>query len=296
MELSSTRLFVAIAACASALFGPGCGKDLTEHTNVHYDDRFGDSTIMDVYAPDDVGEHPAVLLIHGGSWSGGSKAEFTQAAQRLAHSGYVAATINYRLVPDGVFPRAVQDCLCALSYFRAHATDYHFDPKRVAVWGYSAGGHLASLVGVAADDPTLAPDCAAGPTSAPAAVVSGAGIDDFRGLGDIGAIHDFMGGSESDLPDAYQHASPITHVAAGKPPFLFVSGSADLIVDPKYSIAMKDALLGHGNDATLIEIAGGGHLINPSTDFDSYGEESDHTPEAWVAIEAFLARTIGSAK
>src|SRR5437773_1187034 len=112
---------LAVAVVASLAVAPGCGKP-NVHEGVSYDDRFGESTTMDVYVPDGDGPHPGVMLLHGGAWSGGSKAEFTQGAARLARSGYVAATINYRLLPDGAYPRDVQDCLCALSYLRAHAS------------------------------------------------------------------------------------------------------------------------------------------------------------------------------
>jgi hypothetical protein len=104
-------------------------------------------------------------------------------AQRLAHSGYVAATIEYRLVPDGVFPAAAEDCFCALAFLRAHAQEYGLDPQRVALMGYSAGGQLVSLLGVHAEDPELQdPGCPAGLTFAPAAVIDGAGPADLRAM------------------------------------------------------------------------------------------------------------------
>jgi len=287
--------FLRIAALATLVALPlsqGCASTLEEHRNVSYDDRYGESTTMDVFVPEGSGAHPAVMFIHGGGWSIGSKDEYTQAAIRLAHSGYVTATINYRLAPEGQYPRAVQDCVCALSYLRAHAADYKLDPERVAVMGYSAGGHLASLIGVGTDDPLHAPDCASGPTKPPRAVISGAGPQDLRGK-DNGVLKKFFGGGPDEVPDRYAHGSPITHVTAGKPPFLFVNGTSDWFVDHREATKMKDALTAAGNDAQLLEVSGGGHLLNAGTNGTLVGEESDLTPEGWIAVMSFLDRTVG---
>lgn len=288
---------LARAACALAgaacLLTPACGGAYTEHPKVSYDDRHGDSTIMDVYVPSGDGPFAAVMMVHGGSWSGGDRTEYSQAAKRLAQSGYVAATIEYRLTPAGKYPIDVQDCLCALAFLRAHASDYHLDPARVAAWGYSAGGHLVSLIGAAADDPNHATDCAAAGGHAvapPAAVVAGAAPVDLRGWG---AVSGYLGGNPDQIPDTYAEASPITHVHAGMPPYLFINGNADLIADPAKATHMRDAMRADGDDASQFIIAGGGHLLNASSAGEWDVEAADLTPEAWLAAVAFLDRTVG---
>jgi acetyl esterase/lipase len=271
----------------------GCGAPV-EILDVGYDDRYGDSTTMDVYLPDDAGEaRPAVMFIHGGGWRHGSKDAHAGAAKRLARSGYVAATINYRLVPDGVFPLAVKDCLCALSFLRAHADEWGLDPERVAVAGYSAGGHLAALLGVAADDPALAPDCAAGPTGPPAAAIPGAGPVDLLAM-NVDAVAEFVGASLEDDPARWELASPIHHVEAGEPPFLFIHGSGDWFVDlDEQTRAMDEALRAAGNDSRVLSLDGSGHLLNPG---DAVGtlrlEISMEQPEAWLAMTDFLERNL----
>jgi len=266
-----------------------------EQKNIAYDDRFGSSSMLDVYAPDDDGApRPAVLLIHGGSWRSGFKEQFENAARRLAGAGYVAITINYRLGPEGVFPAAVQDCLCALAYARAHAAELGVDPAGVAVMGYSAGGHLAALLGVAADEPRLAPDCAAGVTSAPAAVISAAGMHDLRDFADYGTVRDFLAGGPDDVPEAYDLASPLLQVGPGHPPFLLIHGDDDRLVGVEQSSRMRDALVASGNDARLLVIEGGGHLWNPGDDgTQTWVQVATETPEAWLAIIDFLDHTIG---
>jgi acetyl esterase/lipase len=178
-----------------------------EKRDIVYDTRFGGTTSMDVYLPDDEGtRRPAVLFVHGGSWRAGSKEHFEDAGRRLARSGYVVASVNYRLLPHGVFPRNAHDCICAYAYLRAHAEDYGVDPDRIVVMGYSAGAHLAGLVGVASDHPEMIPDCdAAGgrATPLPKGVIAAAGTQDFRllwaSMDDKKFVEEIMGGSPAEI-------------------------------------------------------------------------------------------------
>lgn len=271
----------------------GCGAP-GEIKNVSYDDRFGDATTMDIYLPSGAPAHsPAIMMIHGGAWRGGSKSAYHDAAVRMARSGWVAVSINYRLGPAGVYPRAVQDCVCALSYLRKHADEYGIDPHRIAVTGYSAGGQLASLIGVAADAPGHVPDCAAGGTGLPAAVISSAGVQDFHGK-DHQWVRDFLGGSESEVPHNYDAASPITYVGPNKPPMLLVTGGADWFADFDDLTRMRDSMRDAGNDAELLLTNGGGHLVNPDENAGAVDVEvADMTPEGWAAMTDFLTRTVG---
>src|SRR5687768_13589227 len=98
------------------LLAAGCGAPATPHLYVPYDERFGVATTMDVFLPGGGGDaRPAVMLVHGGAWTVGEKEDFFHTATRLAASGYVAATINYRLAPFSPFPAAVQNTKCALT-------------------------------------------------------------------------------------------------------------------------------------------------------------------------------------
>src|SRR5688572_22635069 len=155
---------------ATVLLAGACtGAGVEEFRGVSYDDRHA-ADVLDVYLPDDGATgRPAVMYIHGGGWSSGNRGHHADHARRLAESGYVAISIDYRLVPDGAYPAAMQDTSCALAFVRAHADEYGLDPARIAVMGYSAGGHLVSLLGVATDEPDFIPDCAAAPAGAPVA-------------------------------------------------------------------------------------------------------------------------------
>lgn len=274
--------------------GPGCTQ-VVQIADISYDDRHGEATTMDVYMSElDGAGRPAVLLVHGGGWRSFSKDSTSKEAERLAGAGYVTASINYRLVPDAVYPDNIRDVMCALAFFQGHADEYGFDRARVAVMGYSAGGHLASLVGVATDVAEFAPDCAAGAPLPPAAVISGAGPQDMSLLAGANAVEEFLGGTLDEVPERYAMASPIEHVDAGEPPFLFVHGSGDLFVDLEHSELMRDTLEAAGNTAYVLALRGGGHLLNSGPSGDRQFGVSTDTPEAWAAIHDFLDQTIGA--
>ncbi len=277
--------------------GTGCG-DVEKIVAVSYDDRHT-ATELDVYlpaGPPPPGGWPAVLAIHGGGWSKFDRSSMARASERLAGAGYATVNIDYRLVPAGQYPAAVQDCLCALAYTRAHAAEWGVDPARIATFGYSAGGHLASMLGVAAGAATHQPDCAAGVTGPPAAVVSGAGPQDLWLYPEVDEVVEFVGGGKVAAPELWDAASPITHVAAGAPPFLFVHGEDDWFAGVEHSEHMRDALAAVGTPADLLTIPGGGHLINRDAAAGRYDlvVVSTDTAEAWLAIVDFLDRTIGA--
>jgi acetyl esterase/lipase len=122
---------------------------------------------LDVYLPATLTAGtlaPAVVWIHGGGWTGGTKNE-TRAGEicaTLAAAGYVAVSIDYRL-GDGAWPTNLHDCKNAVRFLRAHAAEYHIDPKRIAVAGGSAGGHLALMTGLTADQAEFEPTANATP-------------------------------------------------------------------------------------------------------------------------------------
>ena len=288
--MRKAALLVCLVVCPVAL---GCQAP-TEIDNVSYDDRYAE-TKLDLFLPEGGGSaRPTVLMIHGGAWRMGDKDHFANAGRRLARSGWVAASINYRLVPDGVFPRAAQDSGCALAFLQENASRWDIDPKRIAVMGYSAGGHLASLLGVAWNEDAIRPDCASGRPSRPAAAIPGSGVHDLRARSNASWVQDFMGGSLDELPAEYEQASPIAQIDPGEPPFLLVTGGADWIGVEEQSQWMRDALRAEGNEAEELRLAGAGHLLQPGVDSGEIQFQTAlETPEAWLVLADFLARTIG---
>ena len=102
---------------------------------------------------------PAVVILHGGGWRGGDKGANREIniGTTLARAGYVCASVNYHLADHAPWPRNLHDCKNAVRFLRAKAGEYAVDPERMGVIGGSAGGHLALMVGLTGNLPSLAP-------------------------------------------------------------------------------------------------------------------------------------------
>ncbi len=117
---------------------------------------------------------------------------------------------------------------------------------------------------------------------------------DLRDLHDD-VVADFVGVAYDTDPDRYATASPITHVDAAEPPFLLVHSEHDLVVDVSQSEAMAATLRDAGNQARLLRLEGGGHILGdgPGLGLEELELATD-TPEAWMALIDFLSR-VGNA-
>lgn len=196
--------------------------------------------LADVYLPTstEAERHPTILMIHGGAWFSGNKVHVTYHAKHAATQGFAVVAINYRLAPKYKFPAQVEDCLDALAWIRKHADKYSFDANRVAVYGYSAGAHLASLVGVTRNNednslPGLASLRSVKPEQLPTicAVVAGGAPCEFSWIPDDSeALSYWLGSSRAANPEIYVAASPSESVDEGDPPTLLFHGTADRVV------------------------------------------------------------------
>src|SRR6266540_2031717 len=118
---------------------------------------------LDVFMPADGFLHPAVVLVHGGSWSRGDKSEWANEGLLLAANGFVAFAADYRLAPPGGSWHAitpVQDLEDAVTWIRVNAGSYGVDPSRVGALGDSAGGNLALMLAVTGSNGTDKVDAA----------------------------------------------------------------------------------------------------------------------------------------
>jgi acetyl esterase/lipase len=107
---------------------------------------------MDIQIPQGPGPKPLVVYIPGGGFVRASKASAINLRTFVAEAGFVIASIQYRTLPDGAnYHDSIADVKSAIRHLRAHADKYGIDPGEVAVWGASAGGYLAAMVGVTGD-------------------------------------------------------------------------------------------------------------------------------------------------
>ena len=258
--------------------------------DVAYATRNGQPLRYDVAWSDGGAPAPLVILLHGGGWSGGSHRSMHDEMLALARRGYTAATVEYRLTQAGrnAFPAAALDVGCALRTLRERASRYHAAPQRVAVMGYSAGAHLASLLGVAADVTASGDGCdAGGDDVAVQAVVSYAGPQDLRvppryTQEQARIVTNFLGVWPGDAPDLAALASPITHVGAGDPPFLVVHGARDDLVPVEHARRMAESLRAVGTPASVLELRREGHGY--------VGLTASGDATVRCTVDAFLAR------
>ncbi|MCA9269038.1 MAG: alpha/beta hydrolase, partial [Planctomycetales bacterium] len=181
--------------------------------------------LADVYVPAGEGPFPAVLMIHGGAWTSGSKGHMLAHARAASSAGYTVVAINYRLAPRDIFPAQIDDCRAAVRWMRSNADKYKIDPERIAAYGYSAGGHLACLLGTSDASDKDAISCRV------QCVVAGGAPCEFRRLPDDSPVFSFfLGGTPSEKPDAYRDASPTAFASADDPPVFFFHGGEDRVV------------------------------------------------------------------
>jgi len=212
---------------------------------------------------------PVVVSIHGGSWTRGDKAntDWRNVCMWLASEGFVAASVNYRLVPNALFPSAIDDVALAVEWLRApeQVERLGIDPARIGAFGGSAGGNLAALLGTRGDGPVDAGSRVAavaelsGPVGLGAAELAADGASVW--LRSI--IGDYLGceagASDEHCPQAAD-ASPATHADASDPP-VFIGHAESEVVPLGQSQRFATSLAGAGVPVELAVVPGGEHSI-----------------------------------
>jgi acetyl esterase/lipase len=234
--------------------------------NIVYKEIDGETLKLDAYIPEGDGPFPAILVVHGGAWRLGSKGQLAMYARSLAKRGYVCFAINYRLAPKYKSPAQTEDCRDAVRWIRQHGEKYKADPERIGAMGYSAGGHLVSMLAVTGlskeEDPK-------GIGTKIVAAVAGGAPTDFRTIREnSGSLSYWFGGKRKDKPEAYAADSPNAFVDKNDSPVFFYNGSIDLLVHPKKHptmgflgpTQMHESLKKVGVDTGLYIAKGAGHL------------------------------------
>jgi acetyl esterase/lipase len=217
------------------------------------------------------GPFPAIVFLHGGGWRGGKRQQMDHFIQGAARLGYVGVTVSYRLVPAARFPAQIEDCKAAVRYLRANARKYKINPDRIGAVGFSAGGHLACLLGAADRSSGLEGSGGnAEQSSRVQAVVSFFGPTDFTTRDwpadlEKSVLVPFLGGTLAEKADTYKKASPITYATRDDPPFLFFHGTKDKLVPVDQSKRMAKKLQSVGASAKLVVFEGESHGFSDAT-------------------------------
>jgi acetyl esterase/lipase len=277
--------------------------------DVVYAQRPSGPLLLDLHLPaHPVTAPPIVVWLHGGGWRKGDRSFAPDLDRHFARRGYAMANIEYRLSGQARFPAQLEDVRDAVRWLRDAASQFGLNGSAVALWGSSAGGHLAALTAATAVDAR----------DRIQAVVDGYGPTDFA-LADAQALeggiaHATADSPESELlgmplaqagPDLLRAANPIAHLTPEAPPFLILHGTADLSVPPGQSELLHAALVAAGVETTLCLIEGLGHAFLNGTAFErrpcppvsvrsfvpGRGERfADGPPATFELIERFLDR------
>jgi acetyl esterase/lipase len=232
---------------------------------------------MDVYVPSNSVARPlpVAVYIHGGGWTSGDSSSgllLPEVRTELLLRGYVVVSVNYRLATASTnkWPAQINDVKCAIRHLRAEAGDYGFDGASIGVWGASAGGHLASMLGVTdASSGFEGSGGYSGVSSRVSAAVPIGGISDMTStqapdhpelnfFGPEWAFEATWPGPSTQLDEA----SPIWWTSSDDPPFLIVHGDQDTTVLPAQATRLDDSLDSAGALTTLQLVTNGGHNLD----------------------------------
>lgn len=233
----------------------GKPAQVPEGVSAHLNLEYKSGLLLDVFVPAGAPK-PLIVWIHGGGWEQGNKENAP--SMKMLDQGFAAASISYRLSQEAAMPAQIEDCLAAIRYLRANASKLGFDGMKIGVWGASAGGHLAALIGTRGigDDSVQA-------------VVDWFGPTDFRRMSNwptridhnspVSPESRLIGGPVQQNSLLAGLANPATYAHAGAPPFLIEHGDADPLVPIEQSELLHAALLKVGVSSEFVGLHGAGH-------------------------------------
>jgi len=213
----------------------------------------------------------AVVIIHGGGWTGGEVEAFFPHARYFASRGAVAFCVEYRLVKAGesTVENCVSDCKSAMRYIRSHALELGIDPNKIIVMGDSAGGHLAGCMGTVngfddpKDDLTV--------SDAPNMAILCNPLTDFTQSSFIKIVIGGQALKSRENPDIASLSPGVISLAKRLSPLycvrknhiytLIMHGTADKVISPSQSEALCQAMKKVGNNCELVMLPGASHAF-----------------------------------
>ncbi len=271
MAVNTSAHMLFWACIAGVLFALGMVSDNVQASpipdadmkaDILYGKAGGENLYLDLYTPRGIRKTaPLAVWIHGGGWVQGSKSQLGPGADELIKQGFIVASLDYRLAPEHPWPAQINDVKLALHFLCSNAARFNIDATRIGIWGGSAGGHLASLLGL-----------------------TGIKNNDGAQVQRVNAVVDFCGPSDllaSDFPlplqqmlekvfppgekreEMLKDASPIEYVNGDAPPFLIIHGEFDNLVPPAQAHLFYTKLKRAGVRVELIIVKNAGHGFQP---------------------------------
>lgn len=209
---------------------------------------------------------PIIINIHGGGWKNGVK-ETQGGFSTFFKEGYSVANVEYRMSPQAKAPAAVEDVRCALIYLINNAQKFNIDVNRIVVMGGSAGGHLALMTGLLANNSIFDGNCPGTKNIKVAAIIDKYGCSDVwaKMYANYGPSvrknyngKEWLGDKQNDEKFA-KSVSPVSYVNKNSPPVLIIHGNADSSIAYNQSEVLYKLLKEKDVQTTFITVEGGGH-------------------------------------
>jgi len=244
------------------------------YSSINYAGDTSHFHLLDIYLPPNAKPNtPLVIWVHGGAWMVNDKysdmSYMANTIKGFIDSGYALASIDYRYSTVAPFPAQIQDCNQAVEYLYQNAEKYKLDKKRIALIGFSAGGHLASLLAMSNNSniPAFYHD-GKKPHFTIKTVLDFYGPQDFISM--ITALGDgpppspnpialLLGALPMERPDLAKAASPLTYLDKSDPPFFIVQGEKDQSVPQSQAVLLNGWMNVYGIPHKLTIVPGAPH-------------------------------------
>jgi acetyl esterase/lipase len=276
-------LLLAATGCGGMSVIPGGSAKFASVAPTHKDLVYATGSSaqkLDLYLPTTgSGPFPVVIMIHGGGFMLGDKADGTglTGVDSLLAAGYAVASINYRLSAEAQYPAQIFDAKASVRFLRANAAKYNLNPEKFGAWGASAGGNLVSLLGTTCGVAELegAELGNADQSSCVQAVVDWFGPIDFLKMQEQFAgtscssttnaanspESKLMGAAIQTIPEKVALSNPMNYIDASDAPFFIENGTADCNIPPVQNKNLAEALSAAigAEKVTYTSLEGAGH-------------------------------------
>lgn len=221
---------------------PAVPDDLELIKDIEYKNVEGQSLKLDFIKPrNTTGPLPLAVMIHGGGWRKGNRADMMPIMIDLANHGYATATVSYRL--KELYPNCVEDIADVVDWFYSHGEEFGYDPDRIALVGASAGAHLAMIAAYGWKDKTGRADTVDHNHRIKAVINIFGAVDLTTEFGqNESLVQAFMGGTYEKAPAMWKEASPINYIDKEAPPTLTLHGTSDELVPVEQADQLKHKL------------------------------------------------------
>ncbi len=221
-------------------------QTITVTKDIPYREGASEAWKLDLAMPSNFGSElrPALVIVHGGGWAGGSKSVdvYQKMMVEYAGKGYVTINVEYRLTGEAGFPACIEDVKNAVRWLRAHAGELQVDPERIGTYGHSAGAHLALMLGMTSEKDGLEGDGSFSEFSSHVNVVAAGSPPTELGR---------------DVPMAKSVWWPIGYISAEHPPLFLIQGTEDPVVKPELTRDFVDKMKQAGAEIKYLEVEGG---------------------------------------